>query len=233
MVLGWRMVRNDLHRLYPTMIAILFAALLLPSSAAPAAAAEVTPCRESKGLSSTYWSWRLVDGRKCWFAGRASKPKHELAWMVRREPVPIVSPPVLSEQSPPVDPDDDLGATCCWPDLATLEREVEALRPHPAPPPPMPLPPVPPPPSPVPPPPSAVVPPPTDPTPYWLALALIMILVGAFPYHILKKIPFAFSRKSASLYEPKFPSWLRRTRTPLPLSPSIGELLRRTDDHER
>jgi hypothetical protein len=27
-----------------------------------------------------YWSWREVDGRPCWYAGRPGKPKHELHW---------------------------------------------------------------------------------------------------------------------------------------------------------
>ena len=27
-----------------------------------------------------YWSWRQIDGKRCWYQGKSGKPKHELRW---------------------------------------------------------------------------------------------------------------------------------------------------------
>jgi hypothetical protein len=29
---------------------------------------------------SGHWSWRMIDGRKCWYQGRSTLPKSELHW---------------------------------------------------------------------------------------------------------------------------------------------------------
>ncbi|WP_108512448.1 hypothetical protein [Bradyrhizobium algeriense] len=36
----------------------------------------VKPASNARG----HWSWRLIDGRKCWYAGKAVIPKSSLRW---------------------------------------------------------------------------------------------------------------------------------------------------------
>jgi len=36
-------------------------------------------CSAAAG-SSSYWSWRLIDGRKCWYEGKPMLSKSLLAW---------------------------------------------------------------------------------------------------------------------------------------------------------
>jgi hypothetical protein len=55
---------------------------IILGSSLVAVAGEVTDCqprvqREGPG-DLTYWSWRTIDGKKCWYRGDRLKPKHEL-----------------------------------------------------------------------------------------------------------------------------------------------------------
>src|SRR6266576_7063384 len=72
-----------------------------------------------------YWSWRLIDGRKCWYEGKPMLSKSLLQWPaqapVRSAEAPAQSvsdrgpPPVrvlTVKPNNPVDPD-----ACCWPAL--------------------------------------------------------------------------------------------------------------------
>jgi len=53
------------------------AILLLWTTAAPA---EIL-CRDTAGEVGVHWSWREIDGRRCWFKSRgAMPPKSELRW---------------------------------------------------------------------------------------------------------------------------------------------------------
>jgi len=47
---------------------------------ATAQAALAAECRVGKGGHHLYWSWRLVDGRKCWYAGPPGVSKLALHW---------------------------------------------------------------------------------------------------------------------------------------------------------
>lgn len=51
---------------------------------AVAIAGEVTDCQtrvqREGGGDLTYWSWRTIDGKQCWYRGDRWKPKHELRW---------------------------------------------------------------------------------------------------------------------------------------------------------
>ena len=59
--------------------------------------ANAMECRSSKGENG-HWTWRLIDGRKCWYPGRASLDKAKLHWSNQRyEPAKL--------------------ETCCWPPL--------------------------------------------------------------------------------------------------------------------
>jgi hypothetical protein len=60
---------------------VLFAvivAALLPMSASAAQIKECSVARPSN--SQEWWSWRLIDGRKCWYAGRTMISKSLLQW---------------------------------------------------------------------------------------------------------------------------------------------------------
>jgi hypothetical protein len=51
-------------------------------------------CQERKPPEqSGYWGWRLVEGRKCWYAGRARMSPMQLRWPA---PEPNVAPPTPS-----------------------------------------------------------------------------------------------------------------------------------------
>lgn len=60
-------------------------------------------CSE-RPASSKYWSWREIDGRRCWFEGHRSMPKEMLYWRahdVERTPdrtVAVVAPPPLTAE---------------------------------------------------------------------------------------------------------------------------------------
>jgi hypothetical protein len=62
----------------------IFGILMGSSLVAVAIAGDVTECqtrvqREGPG-DLTYWSWRTIDGKQCWYRGDRWKPKHELRW---------------------------------------------------------------------------------------------------------------------------------------------------------
>jgi len=69
-------------------------AALIPTGEANAKAMECSAARPS--TTQSYWSWRLIDGRKCWYAGKTVIPKSALRWPAA-EPAQAkvkVAPPV-------------------------------------------------------------------------------------------------------------------------------------------
>lgn len=53
-------------------------AALLPINAP---AAQIKECRATvPAKAQGHWSWRLIDGRKCWYAGKTVIPKSALRW---------------------------------------------------------------------------------------------------------------------------------------------------------
>jgi hypothetical protein len=58
----------------------------------PAHGQERTACSE-RPISREYWSWREIEGRRCWFVGRATMPKSMLYWRQpdARAPTPRVA----------------------------------------------------------------------------------------------------------------------------------------------
>jgi hypothetical protein len=70
--------------------AFLFAvgvASLVPTVVPTAQAkAPIKECSASPGKTQGHWSWRLIDGRKCWYAGKAVIAKASLRW-------PATAPP--------------------------------------------------------------------------------------------------------------------------------------------
>ena len=53
-------------------------AVLMPTGVANAKAMECSAARPSSAQG--YWSWRLIDGRKCWYAGKTMISKSLLQW---------------------------------------------------------------------------------------------------------------------------------------------------------
>jgi hypothetical protein len=96
------------------LFASTFLASLTGAQAATECQAEIV-----KGRAS-HWTYRLIDGRKCWYEGKTQLPKSELFWSDRKEPAAAANPPATNAQaSPPAaeseeftDPED---GSCCWP----------------------------------------------------------------------------------------------------------------------
>ena len=70
---------------------VLLGAINSPARAAIECRAELPQSR------SGHWSWRQVEGRKCWYPGRASVDKTQLRW-----PTAEASPRPQPETRPPV-----------------------------------------------------------------------------------------------------------------------------------
>jgi hypothetical protein len=71
---------------------ILILTAVLLSSVSSAAAVECAA--ELPAARTGHWSYRLIEGRKCWYEGKAMLPKSALRW-------PDKSPPDAQVKSPP------------------------------------------------------------------------------------------------------------------------------------
>ena len=63
------------------ILLVLFAAciaVLMPTGGANAKAVECNVARPSN--ADAHWSWRLIDGRKCWYVGKTMISKSLLQW---------------------------------------------------------------------------------------------------------------------------------------------------------
>ena len=75
-------------------------AALMPTGGANAKAVECSVARPSHPQG--YWSWRLIDGRKCWYPGKTMISKSLLQWPAKvsvqakadPKPVPVTVVPV-------------------------------------------------------------------------------------------------------------------------------------------
>jgi hypothetical protein len=75
-------------------------AALMPTGGANAKAVECSAARGSH--TQGYWSWRLIDGRKCWYPGKTMISKSLLQWPAKvsvqakadPKPVPVTVVPV-------------------------------------------------------------------------------------------------------------------------------------------
>jgi hypothetical protein len=82
-------------------------AALMPSGVANAKATECSVARPSSAQG--YWSWRLIDGRKCWYAGKTMISKSLLQWPAKASvqakadtaPVPVTV--ATEKRSDPLD----------------------------------------------------------------------------------------------------------------------------------
>ena len=37
-------------------------------------------CKTSQGSTTTWWRWRIIDGKKCWYPGKAVIDNSQLTW---------------------------------------------------------------------------------------------------------------------------------------------------------
>ena len=58
----------------------LLALLLFSVAHAADPRAQVVECEPQRVHDNRYWSYRIIDGRSCWYPGRPGKPKTELRW---------------------------------------------------------------------------------------------------------------------------------------------------------
>ena len=96
-------------QILPVVFAACIAALM-PAGVANAKPMECSVARPSNAQG--YWSWRLIDGRKCWYAGKTMISKSLLQWPAKAPvqakadsvPVKIVPVTVATEKrSDPLD----------------------------------------------------------------------------------------------------------------------------------
>jgi len=60
--------------------AVCISALLPIGMLTAQAKAPITACSASPSKAQGHWSWRLIDGRKCWYAGKTVISKSLLKW---------------------------------------------------------------------------------------------------------------------------------------------------------
>ena len=74
-----------------------FAAWLLGFPLVVAAQAAPLICQPSRGHDGRYWSYRLIEGKACWYPGARGFPKNRLQWHVAMPLEPfrrrIIAPP--------------------------------------------------------------------------------------------------------------------------------------------
>jgi hypothetical protein len=73
-------------------------ALLLISSGASA-----TECQPSPGHDGKWWSYRIVDSKRCWYQGSPGRSKNLLHW-AKQSPPPVVTRPDPGDSPPPAPP---------------------------------------------------------------------------------------------------------------------------------
>lgn len=108
-----------------TLVVSTFAVSITGAEAATECQADIVKGR------TTHWTYRLIDGRKCWYEGKTRLPKSELYWGDRKEPAEATTAPAkpaaperrveTNAQASPApaagndeftDPED---GSCCWP----------------------------------------------------------------------------------------------------------------------
>jgi len=71
-------MKAQFHTVVFVALAAILTGALIPINAP---AAPIRECRAAvPAKAQGHWSWRLIDGRKCWYAGRTVIPKSALRW---------------------------------------------------------------------------------------------------------------------------------------------------------
>jgi len=91
----------------------------------PAAALE---CKSSRANDGKYWSWRQIDGKRCWYVGARGMAKAKLHW---RAPVarklPLKPRPPL--RSPSERDEESVLLRSVWPPLPARPDETDGAEP--------------------------------------------------------------------------------------------------------
>ena len=93
-------------QILPILLVACMAAFA-PVDAANAKAMECSVARPSSAQG--YWSWRLIDGRKCWYAGKTMVAKSLLQWpakasvQAKADPAPVPVTVATEKRSDPLD----------------------------------------------------------------------------------------------------------------------------------
>jgi hypothetical protein len=86
--------------------AVCIAALVPIGMLTAQAKAQIKECVASPSKVQGHWSWRLIDGRKCWYAGKTVISKSLLRWSAAAQAKVKVAPPVsvvTEKRSAPMD----------------------------------------------------------------------------------------------------------------------------------
>jgi len=79
--------------IYAIAFVLSYVALLLMAGWLGAAEARLTACDPAPpNWHHEWWSWREIDGRRCFYRGRPGKPKGQLYWASQSEKVSEVAP---------------------------------------------------------------------------------------------------------------------------------------------
>jgi hypothetical protein len=71
-------MKGQVQSIFCAVLIAAFLATLVPLSAP---AAQVRQCSAAVPKSAKgHWSWRMIDGRKCWYSGKAVIPRSALRW---------------------------------------------------------------------------------------------------------------------------------------------------------
>jgi hypothetical protein len=99
----------------------------------PTAKAETIECHE-KAETREYWTWREIDGRRCWYKGRRRVSKSLLFWAPKKSPEAIEIDLTTASSQPQVSPAEST-ASIEEPveSSASVEEPVEAREPPGAP----------------------------------------------------------------------------------------------------
>lgn len=108
-----RALSKPRHHLPSVAIAASIAALLLVG-----AAEAKQQCSISAG-SRGYWSWRMIDGRKCWYEGKPMLSKAMLEWPAKAATQPDTQKDTAS--AAPESHSDLMDAQAYAPDSSTFE----------------------------------------------------------------------------------------------------------------
>jgi hypothetical protein len=74
--------------------AVCIAALVPIGMLTAQAKAQIRECSASPSKTQGHWSWRQIDGRKCWYAGKTMISKSLLRWAPAAQAKVKAAPPV-------------------------------------------------------------------------------------------------------------------------------------------
>src|SRR5690348_14296619 len=82
-------------------------------------------CKVAADSGHGYWSWRLIDGRKCWYEGKPMLSKSLLAWPAKtsaaRTPAKADNASASPRQRDAPKHDDPMDAEASLPDTTTFD----------------------------------------------------------------------------------------------------------------